>query len=63
MQLLFAKQRQRSGLSLERARDVMWMLTSRDPYRMLVVEKKWRADEYERWLADALIRELSDGEG
>lgn len=63
LQLLFAKQRQRSGLSLERARDVMWMLTSRDPYRMLVVEKKWLADEYESWLAAVLIRELSDGEG
>jgi AcrR family transcriptional regulator len=63
LQLLFAKQRQRAGLTLERARDLMWMLTGRDPYRMLVVEKKWPVDEYESWLAAALIRELSDGDG
>jgi hypothetical protein len=28
----------------------MWMLTGRDPYRMLVVEKKWPVDEHESWL-------------
>lgn len=60
---LFEQKQQRPGLSFERARDVMWMFTSRDCYRMLVVEKRWSPDEYEKWLAELLVRELTkDGE-
>lgn len=62
LQLLFQRRRQRPGLTLERARDVLWMLTSRDAYRMLVVEKKWSPAEYEKWLASLLVRELARGE-
>ena len=44
---------------LTQARRLLWMYTSRDVYRMLVVEGKWTADQYEIWLgralADALI--------
>jgi AcrR family transcriptional regulator len=61
LQLLFRQSRQRPGLTLERARDVLWMLTSRDAYRMLVVEKKWSPAEYEKWLASLLVRELARG--
>ncbi len=42
-------------LGIDRVRDVMWMLTGRDPYRMLVLECGWSSDEYETWLAAALI--------
>jgi len=58
---LFERGLQRPGLRLEHARDVMWMLTSRDVYRMLVLERKWSADEYEKWLAQALVRDLAGG--
>lgn len=62
IELLFQLKQQRRGLSRERARDVMWMLTSRDCYRMLVVEKHWSPAEYEEWLAELLVRELmTDG--
>ncbi len=48
----------RGGLTLPRVRDVLWMFTSRDVYRMLVVERRWSSDAYERWVADALVRTL-----
>ncbi|HEY6078066.1 MAG TPA: hypothetical protein VIW29_04650 [Polyangiaceae bacterium] len=63
LELLFELKRQRPGLSLERARDLMWMFTSRDCYRMLVVDKHWSPEEYEKWLADLLLRELTASDG
>jgi AcrR family transcriptional regulator len=40
------------------ARDIFWMLTGRDIYRMLVRERGWSSQKYEDWLADALVRSL-----
>jgi AcrR family transcriptional regulator len=48
----------REGLSPEAARGVMWAMTSREIFRMLVRERGWTADEYETWLTEALRREL-----
>ncbi|WP_068468887.1 TetR/AcrR family transcriptional regulator [Candidatus Protochlamydia phocaeensis] len=48
------------GLPLQKARDILWTLTGRDMYRMLVVERKWSSDEYEEWLAQLLIHSLLD---
>jgi AcrR family transcriptional regulator len=48
----------RAGLSREAARDILWCFTSRDIYRMLVRERKWSPEEYERWLKETLVREL-----
>lgn len=48
-------------LDLRRARDVMWTLTGRDLYRMLVLERGWSSDDYERWLAETLISSLLRG--
>jgi AcrR family transcriptional regulator len=45
-------------LGLARVRDIMWMYTGRDIYRMFVLERGWSSDEYEEWLARTLIREL-----
>jgi len=56
---LFDSGAQRAGLSLEKARDLMWMLTSRDVYRMLVIESRWLPADYEKWLAESLVRELT----
>jgi AcrR family transcriptional regulator len=65
VQLLRDAKALRTGMSYERAREIFWALTGRDIYRMLVVEKKWPSDEYEKWLADllvlALLREPSPG--
>ena len=57
---LFSANRQRPGLTEEEARRVLWMYTSRDIYRMLVVDSGWTADRYEEWLAATLVEALSD---
>jgi AcrR family transcriptional regulator len=43
------------------ARDILWTLTSRDVYRMLVHERGWSSSRYERWLADQLVAGLLKG--
>ncbi len=46
------------GLTLPKARDILWTLTGRDLYRMFVIERKWTSDEYEEWLSQLLIQSL-----
>jgi AcrR family transcriptional regulator len=46
------------GMSLAQVRDVIWTMTGRDVYRSLVIERGWSSDEFEAWLANALIRTL-----
>ena len=48
----------REGLDYVEARDVLWSLTSRDLYRMLVIERNWSPDAYEDWLATLLTQML-----
>ena len=48
----------RPGLSHRRARDIFWMLTGGDVYRMLVQERRWSPHKYQQWLADALVELL-----
>jgi AcrR family transcriptional regulator len=50
--------RLRPDLDYTTARDIFWMLTGRDIYRMLVRERGWSSQKYEDWLADALVRSL-----
>lgn len=50
------------GLSEIKARDILWAFTGRDMYRMFVVEKGWTSEEYERWLTQLLINNLTDYE-
>jgi AcrR family transcriptional regulator len=45
-------------LSLSQARDILWAMTGRDVYRMFVVERGWSSEEYEKWLAQSLIKTL-----
>ena len=46
------------GLSINKARDILWAFTGRDMYRMLVVEQGWESEVYEKWLAQLLIKTL-----
>jgi AcrR family transcriptional regulator len=48
----------RQGLKYSTARDIFWMLTGRDVYRMLVRERGWSPQKYQNWLADALVQSL-----
>ncbi|MEO8288717.1 MAG: helix-turn-helix domain-containing protein [Chloroflexota bacterium] len=45
----------RPGLAPEQATDLLWTLGAAETYRMLVVERGWPPDHYERWLASVLI--------
>lgn len=53
--LSFAK-----GLSVAKIQDILWAFTGRDMYRLLVVERGWESDEYEKWLAQLLIKTLTN---
>lgn len=48
-------------LSLPKVRDILWAFTGRDLYRMLVIERGWSSDEYEKWLSELLIQALLAG--
>jgi len=50
--------RLRPGLNHGAARDIFWMLTGRDVYRMLVRERGWSSQTYQDWLADTLVHSL-----
>ena len=50
--------RLRPGLDQKTARDIFWMLTGGDVYRMLVRERGWPHEKYQNWLADTLVHSL-----
>ncbi len=60
VELLFKQRKQRMGLTVEEARRILWMYTSREVYRLLVLEAGWTPDRYEEWLSDTLLRALTD---
>ena len=51
-------ERLQPALDYASARDIFWMLTGRDVYRMLVRERGWPSQKYQDWLADTLVRSL-----
>jgi len=56
---LFESDAARAGISKRKARDIAWCLTGTEIYRMLVLEKGWTSDEYQQWLGEMLVRELT----
>jgi AcrR family transcriptional regulator len=50
------------GLNASKARDILWAFTGRDLYRMLVIERGWTSDEYEKWLTHMLLQTLLEPE-
>ncbi|MGH9664349.1 MAG: TetR/AcrR family transcriptional regulator [Bryobacteraceae bacterium] len=48
----------RPALDYGTARDIFWMFTGRDVYRMLVRERRWSPQKYEDWLAGTLAHSL-----
>ena len=60
VQALFDRRKQRKTLSIDEARRILWMYTSRDIYRMLVQESGWTPARYEKWLSDTLVNALVD---
>ena len=58
---LFDTGKAKRHISFDEARRILWMYTSREVYRMLVVEGEWTPDRYEEWLAQTLIAALVEG--
>lgn len=58
---LVAARRAKQNLSFTEARRILWMYTSREVYRMLVVKGGWMPDRYEEWLAQTLVIALVEG--
>jgi AcrR family transcriptional regulator len=58
IQYLVRTRNLRRGLDPQHARDILWSLTSRDLYRMLVRDRGWTAQQYEDWLASTLVETL-----
>jgi hypothetical protein len=52
--------RLRTDLSETAARDILWTLTGREIYRMLVRERGWTSEAYQEWVADMLVASLLD---
>jgi AcrR family transcriptional regulator len=48
----------RPDIDHQTARDIFWMLTGGDVYRMLVHERGWSPQQYQDWLADTLVHSL-----
>jgi AcrR family transcriptional regulator len=50
--------RLRPEVDAQSARDILWTLTGRELYRMLVRERGWTSQEYEDWLGETLVTSL-----
>lgn len=48
----------RDGLTLSRASETVWTLTSAEVFTLLRVDGKWSEQEHKQWLVDSLIRLL-----
>ncbi len=48
----------RPGVRARDAADVIHAIASPELYRLLVIDRAWSADRYERWLADTLTQQL-----
>jgi len=46
------------GMDGAQARNILWSLTSREIYRMLVIERGWSSEEYQEWLGRSLLKIL-----
>src|SRR5712691_659127 len=48
----------RRGLTLRTGTDILFAIGSPETYRLLVIDRGWSADQFERWYADTLQRLL-----
>jgi AcrR family transcriptional regulator len=46
------------GLKVARAADILWALNHPDLYQLLVSERGWTPEQYEKWLAQATASQL-----
>ena len=48
----------RPGLRARDAADIIHAMASPELYRLLVIDRQWTTDRYERWLAETLAGQL-----
>jgi AcrR family transcriptional regulator len=53
-----ARQRLRPGLDVARATDILWTLNHPDVWLLLVGERGWTPEQWERWFADTACAQL-----
>lgn len=49
------------GVTAQEARDLLFTFTSREMYRLLVVDRGWSSDHYQHWLGETLVAMLVKG--
>lgn len=52
----------KKGLTFSKAQDILWAFTGRDMYRLFVIDQGWTSNEYEKWLAQLLVKTLIESE-
>ncbi len=57
---LLATGQLRTGLALDEVRDVLWASVSVEVYDLLVLQRGWRPEAFEAWLARTLVASLTD---
>lgn len=55
---LAAKKALGPGLDVDRATDILWTLNHPDVWQLLVRERGWTPEDWERWFADAACSQL-----
>ena len=58
VETLQRKRALKRGLDVERATDILWTLNHPDVWQLLVGQRGWTADDYERWFADTACEQL-----
>ncbi|HEX9122496.1 MAG TPA: helix-turn-helix domain-containing protein [Actinomycetota bacterium] len=58
VRILAARSSLRAGLTVRTAADILFAIGSPETYRLLVVDRGWSADRFERWYTDTLARLL-----
>jgi hypothetical protein len=48
----------RRGLDVTRAADILWTLNHPNLWQLLVVERGWTPDRFEKWFADTACEQL-----
>lgn len=60
LSLVLQRSNLRAGLTRGAAEDILFAIGSPETYGLLVRDRKWSADRFERWYADSLARLLLD---
>ena len=58
VEALHARKALRPGVDVERAADILWALNHPDVWHLVVGERGWTAEDWERWFADTVMAQL-----